>query len=61
MRDTWGRPELHEDWRAKAWGLGDTVDTPARGQFVGLDEWGGMILKTNDETRIFPLTDMLDT
>ncbi len=54
-----GFAEVHEDWRSKAWRLGKRVDTPAPGTFVGLDEWGGMLLKSGDETRILPLTDML--
>lgn len=54
-----GFAELHEDWRAKAWGLGEDIQSPEPGEFIGLDEQGGIILKTKNCTRIFPLTDML--
>ena len=56
-----GFQPLHEDWRARAHALGDKVEAPERGVFVGLDESGGMILKTEAGTRILPLTDILET
>ena len=55
-----GFAPLHEEWRAKAHGLGAAVDYPEPGSFVGLDEWGGMILKSGDATRILPLTDYME-
>jgi biotin-(acetyl-CoA carboxylase) ligase len=55
-----GFAPLHEAWRAKAWRLGETVSYPAEGGFVGLDEWGGMILKDGARARILPLTDYLE-
>ena len=55
-----GFAELHEEWRAKAHGLGGAVEYPEPGTFVGLDEWGGMILKAGDATRILPLTRMME-
>lgn len=57
---TEGFAPLHEEWRAKAHGLGEAVDYPAAGSFVGLDEWGGMILKDEGGTRILPLTDWVE-
>jgi biotin-(acetyl-CoA carboxylase) ligase len=56
-----GFAELHEDWRAKAHGLGGEIEYPEAGLFVGLDEWGGMILKDGEATRILPLTRFLET
>ncbi len=57
---TEGFAPLHEAWRSRAYRLGETVEAPANGVFVGLDEWGGMILKDDDETRILPLTLLLE-
>ena len=54
---TEGFAPLHEEWRSKAHGLGEAVEYPEAGTFVGLDEWGGMILKGEGGTRILPLTD----
>ena len=42
------------------YGLGETVDYPEAGSFVGLDEWGGMILKSGDDTSILSLTRLID-
>lgn len=55
-----GFAPLHEEWRSKAHGLGETVGYPETGVFVGLDEWGGMILKDGETTRILPLTDYME-
>ena len=55
-----GFAELHEEWRAKAHGLGAEVDYPEWGRFVGLDEWGGMILTEGGVTRILPLSRMME-
>lgn len=50
---------LHREWRAKADGLGEAVTYPEAGTFIGLDEWGGMILRTDTATRILRLSDHL--
>lgn len=55
-----GFAPLHEAWRTKGWRLGEAVDYPAAGGFVGLDEWGGMILKDGARARILPLTDYME-
>ena len=64
----WGddgiRP-LHDAWVGRIEGRGETVRNVLRepdnsGLFMGLDEHGGMILKTGAESRIIPLSDMLD-
>ena len=58
---TEGFEPLHREWRAKGDGLGEMVDYPETGEFLGLDEFGGMILKAGDTTRILPLTTMLES
>lgn len=55
-----GFEPLHREWRAKADGLGGAVSYPADGAFIGIDEWGGMILKSGDTTRIIPLSSFLE-
>lgn len=55
-----GFAPLHEEWRSKAYRMGEDVTTPAPGTFLGLDEWGGMILKAPETTTILPLTRLLD-
>lgn len=55
-----GFAPLHEEWRTKAHGLGELVDYPQKGKFMGLDEWGGMILNDGKAARILPLTDYLE-
>lgn len=56
---TEGFQPLHREWSAKAYRRGETVEAPAAGTFIGLDEHGGMILRSGDTTRILPLTDLL--
>ena len=57
---TEGFAPLHEEWRAKAHGIGEEIVYPEAGTFVGLDERGGLILKRPDgETALIPLTSVL--
>ena len=56
-----GFAPLHEEWRSRAYKMGEAIDAPVTGTFVGLDEWGGMILKEAGATRILPLTVLLET
>jgi len=53
---------LHAAWRERAWGVGEQLPTgnPAGGIFVGLDELGGMLVKTAKSTELRPLTTMLE-
>ena len=51
-----GFENLHREWHARGDGVGGEITYPEAGTFVGLDEHGGMILKTGDATRILPLT-----
>ena len=60
-----GVRRLHSDWTGRAFGIGDEVEftlagTPYSGQFMGLDEKGGMVLKDGTTTRILPLSLMLE-
>ncbi len=48
-----GFEPLHREWLAKAHGRDD-------GSFLGLDEWGGLILKDEGVARILPLTELLE-
>jgi biotin-(acetyl-CoA carboxylase) ligase len=65
---TWldeGMPRLHANWRGRAFSIGEPVEfdlAGARhaGQFVGLDEKGGMLLKCEGGTRLLPLSMMLE-
>jgi biotin-(acetyl-CoA carboxylase) ligase len=57
---TEGFAPLHEAWRGKCDAIGSDVTQPRDGHFVGLDERGGMVLRTGDETRLLPLTQMLE-
>lgn len=57
---TEGFGPLHEHWCARAHRIGEDVEHPEAGRFVGLDERGGMILKDGDGTRILPLTRLLE-
>lgn len=59
--NTWldeGISPLHAAWRGRAWGLGEELPD-GTGLFVGIDEWGGQLLKTPDATLVRPLTDLL--
>jgi biotin-(acetyl-CoA carboxylase) ligase len=60
-----GMGPVHRDWSGRAWGLGAerTLVTPGgtrAGRFRGLDERGGMLLKTDAGTVLVPLTEMLE-
>lgn len=54
-----GFEPLHEAWRTKGWSIGEKIDYPEPGTFVGLDEDGGMILKTESGTRLLPLARLI--
>ena len=58
--DEGARP-LHAEWRGLAQGIGEDVTVFGQsGTFVGVDERFGMILRDGDQTRILPLTDLLE-
>jgi hypothetical protein len=58
-------PSVHRDWTGRAWGLGEprTVTTAAgtrSGVFQGLDERGGILLKSEAGTALVPLTEVIE-
>lgn len=60
-----GMRRLHAAWRGKAATLGKEVAVEIggarhEGLFVGLDERGGMLLRQGEQTRVIPLSAMLD-
>ena len=57
-----GFDPLHAAWLERAWGMGEELaaDDQGGGTFIGIDELGGMLLKTANTTEIRPLTTMLE-
>ena len=53
-----GLAPLHAAWRERAWEMGEALPDGS-GIFMGLDEHGGMLVKTADATTVRPLTDLL--
>ena len=54
-----GLAPLHAAWRQRAWEMGEPLED-GTGTFMGLDEWGGMLVKQGETTTIRPLTEILD-
>ena len=54
-----GLAPLHAAWRERAWEMGDALPDGS-GTFMGLDEDGGMLVKTDDATTVRPLTEILE-
>ncbi|MHA1529872.1 MAG: biotin/lipoate--protein ligase family protein [Alphaproteobacteria bacterium] len=61
-----GFQPLHAAWCERAWEMGEDLpanspgDSSGGGTFMGLDELGGMLVKTDRSTEIRPLTTMLE-
>jgi biotin-(acetyl-CoA carboxylase) ligase len=57
-----GFQPLHAAWRERAWEMGGELppDRYGGGTFMGLDELGGMLVKSGNTTEIHPLTTMLE-
>ncbi len=55
-----GMEPLHTAWRAKCDTIGEQIESPEPGLFVGMDEHGGMLLRQGEQTKCLPLTRMLD-
>jgi biotin-(acetyl-CoA carboxylase) ligase len=53
-----GFQPLHAAWRERAWEMGGAL--PDGGIFVGIDEQGGMLVKTARSTELRPLSSMLE-
>lgn len=57
-----GPRPLHAEWRGLAHGLGETVSHDGQSyQSLGVDEDFGLLLRDKDNTRLIPLTDLLET
>ena len=54
-----GFQPLHAAWRERAWGMGEDL-ADGSGTFMGLDELGGMLVKTAETTELRPLSSMLE-
>ncbi len=54
-----GFQPLHAAWLERAWGMGEELPDGS-GTFMGLDELGGMLVKTPNATELRPLTAMLE-
>ena len=54
-----GLAPLHAAWRERAWEMGEDLPD-GLGTFVGLDELGGMLVKSGNETKLRPLTELLE-
>ena len=55
-----GFEPLHREWRSKAHAFGETTTYPQKGQIIGIDENGGLILKTETATICLPLTQLVE-
>ena len=53
-----GMAPLHRVWTRRAWQMGDPLPDGA-GMFMGLDEQGGMLVKSAHTTRLRPLPEWL--
>lgn len=56
-----GLARVHAEWTGRAYGIGTEVEVPLpggspAGEFIGLDEKGGMLLKSDGRTELLPLT-----
>lgn len=57
-----GPRALHEQWRGLAKGIGEEVEiSGTKGTFVGVDAAFGLLLKVDGETRLTPLSSVLET
>ena len=54
-----GLAPLHAAWRERAWQMGEPL-ADGSGTFMGLDEQGGMLVKSGEATRLRPLTEALE-
>ncbi|WP_380058023.1 DUF4444 domain-containing protein [Falsihalocynthiibacter sp. SS001] len=57
-----GAAPLHRNWEPLLHGIGEMYSTQSHsGTFIGVDEDFGMLLKSNDETLLIPLTTLLES
>ena len=55
-----GMEPLHVAWQGKCDAIGERVEYPESGVFVGMDEKGGMLLRDGGRTRCIPLSVLLE-
>ena len=56
-----GPRPLHAEWRGLAHAMGEEIDqNGVHGTFMGVDENFGMLLRTSNETRLLPLSSVLE-
>ncbi|SDG30253.1 biotin/lipoate--protein ligase family protein [Sulfitobacter delicatus] len=56
-----GPASLHSEWRGLVYGIDADVTVQGQsGTFIGVDEDFGMLLRTDDTTRLIPLTTILE-
>ncbi|WP_340244915.1 biotin/lipoate--protein ligase family protein [Sulfitobacter pontiacus] len=59
--DDEGAGPLHKEWTGLAWAMGDQITYgDLTGDFTGIDENFGLLLKTDTTTHLIPLTDLLE-
>jgi len=57
-----GNAPLHAEWQGLAHGIGEAVEIEGQhGTFLGVDENFGMLLRDDQDTRLIPLTDRLES
>lgn len=56
-----GAKALHDEWRGLVHNMGEPVTQEGKsGQFLGVDEDFGMLLRDGDTTHLLPLTELLE-
>lgn len=65
LEEPQGRADLHREWLGLAWQMNETVTVGIKGErlkgtFLGVDENFGMLLKTEETTRLIPLSTLLE-
>lgn len=56
-----GTRPLHSEWCGLGWGIGEEVTVNGvTGTWLGVDQEFGMLLRIGDETRLIPLTTLLE-
>lgn len=64
LQEPQGRQSLHGEWQGLIRGKGKTLPLPfapgQSGEIIGFDENFGLLVKTDHETRLIPLSDILE-
>ena len=60
-----GRADLHREWQGLAWKIKEGISLPVdgahlTGTFLGTDENFGMLFKSGDQTRLIPLSTLIE-